>query len=383
MISRLDETYMKQKNNKNELIKLTQDLIKFKTTQDHPDETKKCMQYIKDYFIEDGLIIDGLIIKTYNNNGKRSLYICFTDKKKSRLLLNGHIDVVPSDEEQYTPYIKNNNIYGRGAADMKAGVASFLLLFKELAKKQTKPDIALMIVSDEEIGGFNGTRYLIEDKGYSTDFAIASEPGHGSMDTLNITIAEKGLLWLKIKTKGKSCHGSRPWLGENAIEKLMDKTREIKKLFPGTTKENRWKTTVNIGTIKGGDITNKVADSAELTLDIRYTEETSIPEILKKIKTIEDIEVEVLTQASMLINPDDVDFISNLKDIAQQISGKEVKLSKAHGASDMRFTSAKNIPSIIFGPYGKNHHGKDEYVSIQSLTIYYQALKEFVEKYYC
>jgi succinyl-diaminopimelate desuccinylase len=240
-----------------------------------------------------------------------------------------------------------------------------------------------MIVSDEEIGGFNGTRYLIEDKGYSTDFAIASEPGHGSMDTLNITIAEKGLLWLKIKTKGKSCHGSRPWLGENAIEKLMDKTWEIKKLFPETTKENRWKTTVNIGTIKGGDITNKVPDNAELTLDIRYTEETFIPEILKKIKTIEDIEVEVLTQASMLINPDNVDSISNLKDIAQQISGKEVKLSKAHGASDMRFTSAKNIPSIIFGPYGKNHHGKDEYVSIQSLTIYYQALKEFVGKYYC
>ncbi len=73
---------MKQKKNKNELIRLTKDLIKFKTTQDHPDETKKCMQYIKDYFIEDGLIIDGLIIKTYNNNGKRSLYICFTDKKK-------------------------------------------------------------------------------------------------------------------------------------------------------------------------------------------------------------------------------------------------------------------------------------------------------------
>jgi len=96
---------MKQKNIKNELIRLTKGLIQFKTTQDHPDETKKCMQYIKDYFIE-----DDLIIKEFNNNGKRSLYICFTDKKESKLLFNGHIDVVPGDEEQYTPYIKNNNI---------------------------------------------------------------------------------------------------------------------------------------------------------------------------------------------------------------------------------------------------------------------------------
>jgi len=99
-------------------------------------------------------------------------------------------------------------------------------------------------------------------------------------------------------------------------------------------------------------------------------------------KTIEDIEIEVLSQASMMINPDNVDCINQLKDTAQQISGKEVKLGKEHGASDLRFTSAKNILSIIFGPYGKNHHGKDEYVSIQSLEIYYQALKEFVKKYY-
>ena len=366
---------MKQKNSKKELIKLTEDLIQFKTTKDHPEEVKKCMEYIKDYFKN-----DDLIIKEFVNNGKRSLYISYTDTKRSKLLLNGHIDVVPADEEQYSPYIRNNNIYGRGAVDMKAGVASYLLLFKELATEDIKPDMALMIVSDEETGGSDGTRYLIEDKGYSADFAMASEPGHGSIDTLTITIAEKGVLWLKIKTKGISCHGSRPWLGENAIDKLIDKVNEIKSFFPETTKDNRWKTTINIGTIKGGDIPNKVAGSAELTLDIRYTEETSIPEILKKIKTISEIEVEVLMQASMMINGDDVDFINELKNIAQQLSGKQVGLFKEHGASDLRFTSAKNIPSIVFGPCGNNHHGKEEYVSIQNLELYYQALKEFVKK---
>jgi succinyl-diaminopimelate desuccinylase len=368
---------MKQDYIKNELIKLTQDLIKFKTTKDHPKEIQKCMEYIKEYFKS-----SDLIIKEFVNNGKRSLYISYTDTKKTRLLLNGHIDVVPAEEEQYSPYIKDNNIYGRGAVDMKAGVASYMLLLKEIAKENIKPDpdLALMIVSDEEIGGCDGTRHLIEDKGYSADFAMASEPGHASVDTLNITIAEKGVLWLKIKTRGVSCHGSRPWLGDNAIEKLMDKTREIKSLFSGTTKDNRWKTTMNIGTIKGGDTTNKVADSAQLTLDIRYTEETDIPEILKKIKTVKNIEVDVLMQSSMLINPDNVDLIDTLKEIAQKKTGKNVQLTKEHGASDLRFTSARNIPSVIFGPYGNNHHGKDEHISIQSLELYYQVLEEFVKK---
>jgi len=280
------------------------------------------------------------------------------------------------------PFVENNHIYGRGAVDMKAGVASYMLLFRELAEQGVKHDMALMIVSDEETGGDDGTRHLIEDLGYSSDFAMASEPGHSSPDRVNITIAEKGLLWLKIKTRGVSCHGSRPWLGENAIEKMMQKTMEIKKLFPETTESDRWKTTVNIAAIKGGDTANKVPDLAELTLDIRYTEETSIPEIIDKFNRIRDIEVEVLHKASMMVNHDDADPVNRLQNIGKKISGKEVELTRDHGASDLRFTSEKNIPSVIFGPYGRNHHGKGEYVSIKSLDLYYKILKTFITQYY-
>ncbi len=366
---------MKQENIKKELIKLTQDLIKFKTTSDNPEEVKKCIKYIKEYLKD-----TDVSIKEYINKGKTALYISYTGNKKPKLLLNGHIDVVPCDEEQYTPFIKDEKIYGRGAVDMKGGVAADLLLIKELGKEDIQPDIALMIVSDEEIGGFDGTKYLVEEKGYSADFAIAAEPGHATENSFNITIAEKGVLWLKIKTKGKSCHGSRPWLGDNAIEKLVSKIKDIKSIFEETTEDNRWKTTVNIGTIKGGDITNKVAESAELTVDIRYTEETSIPEILEKIKKIPDIEIEILEECQMLLNPDNVDIITKLKESVEECSGKEVKLGKEHGSSDLRYTSAIGIPSVIFGPYGNNHHGKGEYVSIQSLEKYYEALKQFIIK---
>lgn len=366
---------MKKENIKKELIKLTKDLIKFKTTSDKPEEVKKCMKYIKDYLKD-----SDVIIKEYINNNKRSLYISYTNSKKPKLLLNGHIDVVPCDKEQYIPIIKDNKIYGRGAVDMKAGVAAYLLLIKELSKLDKKPNLGLMIVSDEEIGGFDGTEYLIEEKGYSADFVIAAEPGHVSEDTFNIITAEKGVLWLKIKTKGKSCHGSRPWLGENAIEKIISKVQEIKNFYEKTTENNRWKTTVNLGTIKGGDTTNKVPEEAEVTLDIRYTEENSIQEILEKVNKISDIEVEVLEECQMLINPDNTDIINLLKKVVEEYSGKEVKLCKEHGASDLRFTSSKGIPSVIFGPYGSNYHGKGEYVSILSLEKHYKALKLFIIK---
>ncbi len=60
----------------------------------------------------------------------------------------------------------------------------------------------------------------------------------------------------------------------------------------------------------------------------------------------------------MLLNPDNVDIINKLKKVAEKESDKEVKLGKEHGVSDLRFTSTKGIPSVIFGPYGNNHHGK-------------------------
>jgi acetylornithine deacetylase/succinyl-diaminopimelate desuccinylase-like protein len=114
---------MKQKNIKKELIK-------FKTTRNHPEEIQGCMGYIKDYFKNSDLVIKEFV----NIYDKRSLYISYTDTKKIKLLLNGHIDVVLSDEEQYFPYIKNNNIHGRGAVDMKADITEGAIV--EWAKAQ-------------------------------------------------------------------------------------------------------------------------------------------------------------------------------------------------------------------------------------------------------
>ena len=209
-----------------ELIKITEDLIRFKTTKDKPEELKKCINYVKDFFSD-----CDVIIKEFMKNGKPSLFISYTETKKPKLLLNGHIDVVEADEEQFTPEVKEDKLFGRGSIDMKGGVAASMLLMKEFSKKEKKPDMALMIVGDEEIGGMDGTNYLVEN-GYGGEFCIAAEPSHPkNVEALTICAKEKGVLWIKIKTKGKACHGSRPWLGENAIDKIIFAYLEIKKLF--------------------------------------------------------------------------------------------------------------------------------------------------------
>ena len=185
-------------------------------------------------------------------------------------------------------------------------------------------------------------------------------------------------MWAKIIAKGKGCHGSTPWKGENAAEKLFQKYFEIKKLFTPTTEKDRWKTTINLGNVKSGDAPNKVPDKAEMILDIRYTEATDPDKLVKDIKAIGDIEVKVLEKEPMFINKDDT-MVNKLKQVAGEVSGKEIEITKGHGASDVRFFSAKGIPCTIYGPTGANYHGIGEYVNIDNLEIFYNILKEFIE----
>lgn len=358
-----------------EILLLAENLIRFKTVKDNPLEIRNCINFIKEYFSS-----SKVVVQEFESSGKPSIIISYPRGIGSTLLLNGHIDVVEGEEKQFNPQIKDGRLYGRGAVDMKSGVAVIMFLMKEFADKM--PPISLMIVSDEEIGGLNGTSFLI-NQGHTGRFVLAPEPNQSlSVEKLDIIIAEKGVLWLEIKTFGKSCHGSRPWLGENAIEKLIKIYQQIKLLFPETTGGDHWKNTMNLGKISGGNAPNSVPAEAEMVLDIRYTEETEPEEIIAKIQEIPDLNVIVLEKTYPLSNDKDTPEILQLKACAEKITNEKVNLIQEHGSSDLRFFSEKGIPAVIFGPKGGNHHGKDEFVYLSSLNLFYRTVQEFIFQSY-
>jgi succinyl-diaminopimelate desuccinylase len=141
---------------KDELVRVTQDLIRFKTTKDNLGEMRRCITYIKNYY--KGIPV---IIEEHVSNGKPSLFITLRKTKKPAFLMNGHIDVIEADEEQFSPFVRDGKLFGRGAVDMKAGVAACMLALKKAAQSKKKQDIGLMIVSDEEVSGEDGTGYLV------------------------------------------------------------------------------------------------------------------------------------------------------------------------------------------------------------------------------
>jgi len=353
--------------------KILKKLITFQSDKDHPQEIKKCFNFVVDYLKK-----SALKVKTYSSNKSLSLVAARKLKKNYHYILSGHLDVVPADyKNAFKPIIKGNRLYGRGASDMKGPDSAMIKLITDRDLKDV--DCALMLTTDEEIGGFNGANYLLNKKNYSCQAAIIPDSG----DNFQLTLAEKGLIHVKIKAQGKAVHGSQPWQGENAIEKLITVFQQIKKSLPQTTKKNRWLPTVNLGKIKGGDATNKVPSRAEMYLDFRYPQKKDQKKILNLLKKIKNkhkkIDYQILAKDSILINSPKNKQLQKTIKVAKK-EGINLKFYKAHGASDGRFFSAKGIPTIMFKPQCSQAHVDNEWIDLKSLEKFYQILKKLLQQ---
>ncbi len=318
--------------------------------------------------------LKGYTIERFERNGVKSalIYNAKRRPKKFRIILNGHLDVIPGKEHQYIPEIKGNRLYGVGSMDMKGSVACLIAAFKNTANRVNYP-LGLQLVTDEEIGGFNGTKYQI-DKDVRTDFAIIGE----STD-LNIENKAKGVLWMKIRAKGKAAHGAYPWKGENAAWKMHWLLSQLEKSYPVLKKE-KWVTTVGLAALKtDGQTFNKIPDECEVWLDVRYIpEDTNL--ILKNIKRLipKEFKLEIVAKEPPLSTDKNNQYVKLLKREIGQITGKRTRILSANGSSDARHFARIGCPAIEFGPTGKGMGSDAEWVDIPSLKKYYQILKEFL-----
>ncbi|MBI4117834.1 MAG: M20/M25/M40 family metallo-hydrolase [Parcubacteria group bacterium] len=350
-----------------DILSLSKQFISIRSTAANPKEREQILTLALSH-------LTGYTAETFERNGVKSALIYnFTKRpKKFRLLLNGHLDVIPAKEHQFTPKIENDRLYGAGSMDMKANAACLIEAFAMTAHQVSYP-LALQLVTDEEIGGFDGTKYQVE-QGVSADFVIAGEPTN-----FDIVHMAKGILQLKISAAGKTAHGAYPWRGENAVWKMKKVLDILQKKFPIPKKEV-WETTLNLSSIESSNRTfNKIPDDCTVWLDVRFVPEDA-KHILKDIKSLlpEGFSVFVNTDEAALMTPKDTPDIQTLKKITERIFGDAIKLRGANGSSDARHYSKVGCRGIEFGPIGGGIGSDEEWVDIPSLETYCKILKEFV-----
>lgn len=348
----------------NEIVRTASGLIAIESVKARPEKLKQAIDYVKGF-----LKGEKVELQEFCFNEKPSLIVTPKGKKNAKLFFLIHLDVVEAEPKQFKPFVRNGKLFGRGSADMKASAAIALHVFKELS--HARHSVGLIATTDEEIGGINGAGMLAGK--VRPEFIIGTEPTEG-----HITIKHKGTLWLKIIEAGKACHGSMPWLGENAIEKLIARLHEIKALFKETTPKDRWKPTINIGAINGGDAPNRVPDRAEAKLDIRFAEGFDAKAFLKKLKK-KGIKFEVIDQGGMLATSEGNELVKKLQAIYGKQLGKLPALSKEHGASDGKFFAG--VPCVMLGLPGWNYHGLNEFIKLKDIPSIYKTYREFAEEF--
>ncbi len=351
---------------KDAILSLTKKLISIESTKENPKALWDVLNLCKNE-------LTGFTIQEFESNNIPSILVHSGPKRQNfKIILNAHIDVVPGLKHQYVSVEQNGRLYGRGTFDMKAAAAVELLVFKEVVEKVGYP-IALQLVTDEEIGGYNGTKYQI-DQGIRADFSIS---GEGT--DLKIKNEAKGVLWADLKVTGKTAHAAYLWNGRNAIRMMNEVLSKLTKTYP-IPKKPIWKTTLNIAQITTSNTTyNKVAPDCTIGIDIRYIPKET-DSILSKLKKILPSYVELVVkekepaQFTAKQNP----FVKKLQKSIRKIAHEKGLVIQSHGASDIRHFNRVGCQGVEFGPTGYGLHTDDEWVSIESLDTYYQTLRDFL-----
>ncbi len=290
------------------------------------------------------------------------------------VVFHGHLDVVPGHPDQFEPRLEGDRLIGRGAYDMKGGLAAMMCAVKDL-EGQESVRVRLVCVPDEESEELDvrSTQAVVE-AGLGGDFAITGEPTN-----LHIGVAAKGVLAMRIEVEGRAAHSSTPWLGDNAVLKAIDVFRAIETLpFARESSELFDRPSINLGRIQGGDAINKVPDLCQMVVDVRFLPEQDPEQILAQVREIPDARiVRTFVYPPVTVSRSDP-YVRALREaVSRSIHDQALSVGR-DGASDATAFMAAGIPAVEFGPEGAGHHGPEEWVSVTSLARYRRALRDFI-----
>jgi succinyl-diaminopimelate desuccinylase len=364
---------------KKELVDLTIQLVQT-PTENPPGNEKAAAQFLKPVLSKMGFKVKILL----SPKGRWNL---IAEKRWGRggrtLIFNGHLDVVPagdSSQWKYPPFqgkLSKGRIYGRGASDMKSGIASFIHALSVIGRAKIhlhQGAVILHLVSDEESHGHQGMGFLSQKGIVKGDATIVGEPTN-----LDLVIAQKGALWLKISTFGKSAHGSRPHLGINAIEKMIKLIDRLNSMPLEKEHPLLGKPTLNVGKIQGGTKINVVPDRCEIEVDRRLLPNENKEEVLKEIKGVvesirtQDASFQYQIEEIDYAEPSEIDSKEEIVQIAldasKEVRGERPKMKGFSGFTDARFyINQFHIPTLILGPGGVDQsHTTDESVEVDAL----------------
>lgn len=326
------------------------------------------------------------------------------------LMFAGHTDVVPPGNEgdwKHPPFsaaIEDGVMYGRGAVDMKGGIACFVAAVARHIEKHgdIKGSVSFLITGDEEGPAINGTVKLLDwakKRGESWDASIVGEPTNPNTLGDMIKIGRRGSLSGTITVHGVQGHAAYPHLAENPVRGITTLVDSL--LYPafdeGTANfqaSNLEVTTIDVGNKATNVIANKATASFNIRFNDTWTAETLQAEIMARLEkaardnrlrpgreTPIDYELTWREGPSHVFLTHDEKLIGTLTASVEAVTGKRPELSTSGGTSDARFIK-DYCPVVEFGLVGQTMHMVDERVALADLEGLTQIYERFIADFF-
>jgi acetylornithine deacetylase ArgE len=367
-------------------LEITSHLISYPTISPKGNELE-CAKYVFDYLKD--LKIDDSEVDIHEFDGSRANVVAtFGASKDPGLLLSGHMDVVPSGNReswQVDPFrasVKNDRLFGRGASDMKGGLASIMKAVENTVKSTPLKRRLVFVATAGEETGFIGMSKLIQNSIVTSNSATCVVIGEPT--DLKPARAHRGIYRLKVEFFGKSAHASTPELGINAIEyacKLVESLEKVRDELDKTKDELLGVTTLTPTMISGGIGENVVPPNTEIILDSRRLPVHSSELVHSKVDA-NCRNLGVNYKISELVNHEPLDtpegsFITKL---TENLTGAR-SVPCPFGTEGSLYWGTLRLPTIVLGPGTvEQAHVDNEYVELSQIDRAVQLYSSLIQQ---
>lgn len=366
-----------------DLQKITTDLIGFRTETGNLPEIEHCLEYVKSLFAA----TPAEITLYRKNNLAPVLLLANTREMDFDVLAVGHLDVVPADDALFNPVLKQGRMYGRGTLDMKSFAAVALNSLEYVLEENLPIKFGVLLSTDEEKGSFGLDAFLKDYPDLKSklvlDIDVAGDIG-------KIIAKCKNPVFVKIAAQGKEAHGSTPWDGIDANEKLFQVWQNIRQLYPYFSEEmpqpqNKWIDTVHFAKIEGGAVANVISNYAEALLDFRLTERSTLAGLADNLKKcmVSGTEYKIISSGAPVVMDENNPDILRYKKLLEEVLQKECAFEHIGGATDSHFFAARGSVVIMNSGSGNGMHAAGEYVEWQSVEQLAEVQKRFLKSLVC
>jgi succinyl-diaminopimelate desuccinylase len=402
----LDRVFEQIDRDRDEIVEFASELVRIPTVNPPGEAYEDAARFIGSRLARCGFEVDYPVADTHAEHSPRYPRMNVVGERRGRserprLHLNGHFDVVPAGKgwsvDPFSGIVRDGKLFGRGACDMKAGIAAAVYAAEALRRAGVELEGSLEVSGtvDEETGGFAGVAYLCEIGRISstrTDFVIIPEP----LDVDRVCIGHRGVYWFKILAEGRIAHGSMPFLGESAIQHMgrllhLVETELAPTLSTRVTRtpvvpEGARHATININSIIGGQAGQApqsacVADSCEAVFDRRFLIEEGFEATKAEIESLlrraaeggegKLFELEDLMVVHPVETPKGSPVIRAVEEAIRKVLGKNPQRIASPGTYDHKHvTRIAGVDDVVaYGPgILELAHQVDEYCVVDDLV---------------